>query len=291
MIRRPPRSTLSSSSAASDVYKRQYQRRVRGFLAPNMASQLRGQDNTRDKQRDAVRSFSLDATQYAKQAELGDLMTEMLTATLLSKPDKPIDFLIDLLAVPRAKKVAVCAPPGVPLEAVIKAIADEDGSIAVSLPPLVDEAKDRIIDGKTVEEHGADGATIPDHITAKLVAERLSKPDCVQKGWVLENMPTSKGQAQRLVAAGFLPERLVVLAAPDDMIVKHTADEEERKGLPARIALYHRELVEVKELFGAATELFECDGPGEAHRAIPAIKRALKKKSTDPGLSKKPGLC
>eukprot|EP00658_Telonema_sp_P-2_P033385 TRINITY_DN24515_c0_g1_i2.p1 TRINITY_DN24515_c0_g1~~TRINITY_DN24515_c0_g1_i2.p1 ORF type:complete len:227 (-),score=46.44 TRINITY_DN24515_c0_g1_i2:101-781(-) len=30
MIRRPPRSTLSSSSAASDVYKRQYQRRVRG---------------------------------------------------------------------------------------------------------------------------------------------------------------------------------------------------------------------------------------------------------------------
>eukprot|EP00656_Telonema_subtile_P012306 TRINITY_DN16191_c0_g1_i2.p1 TRINITY_DN16191_c0_g1~~TRINITY_DN16191_c0_g1_i2.p1 ORF type:complete len:122 (+),score=14.66 TRINITY_DN16191_c0_g1_i2:32-397(+) len=30
MIRQPPRSTLSSSSAASDVYKRQYQRRVRG---------------------------------------------------------------------------------------------------------------------------------------------------------------------------------------------------------------------------------------------------------------------
>eukprot|EP00656_Telonema_subtile_P033021 TRINITY_DN3640_c0_g1_i1.p1 TRINITY_DN3640_c0_g1~~TRINITY_DN3640_c0_g1_i1.p1 ORF type:complete len:694 (-),score=217.59 TRINITY_DN3640_c0_g1_i1:1751-3832(-) len=33
MIRRPPRSTLSSSSAASDVYKRQYQRRVRGTMA------------------------------------------------------------------------------------------------------------------------------------------------------------------------------------------------------------------------------------------------------------------
>eukprot|EP00657_Telonema_sp_P-1_P010154 TRINITY_DN4451_c0_g1_i3.p1 TRINITY_DN4451_c0_g1~~TRINITY_DN4451_c0_g1_i3.p1 ORF type:complete len:124 (-),score=24.18 TRINITY_DN4451_c0_g1_i3:162-533(-) len=32
MIRRPPRSTQSRSSAASDVYKRQYQRRVRGAL-------------------------------------------------------------------------------------------------------------------------------------------------------------------------------------------------------------------------------------------------------------------
>eukprot|EP00656_Telonema_subtile_P030057 TRINITY_DN3308_c0_g2_i5.p1 TRINITY_DN3308_c0_g2~~TRINITY_DN3308_c0_g2_i5.p1 ORF type:complete len:135 (+),score=24.36 TRINITY_DN3308_c0_g2_i5:67-471(+) len=37
MIRRPPRSTLSSSSAASDVYKRQYQRRVRERLVARMA--------------------------------------------------------------------------------------------------------------------------------------------------------------------------------------------------------------------------------------------------------------
>eukprot|EP00656_Telonema_subtile_P015606 TRINITY_DN18205_c0_g1_i2.p1 TRINITY_DN18205_c0_g1~~TRINITY_DN18205_c0_g1_i2.p1 ORF type:complete len:196 (-),score=54.40 TRINITY_DN18205_c0_g1_i2:183-770(-) len=37
MTRRPPRSTLSSSSAASDVYKRQVSRRVRGFEASRMA--------------------------------------------------------------------------------------------------------------------------------------------------------------------------------------------------------------------------------------------------------------
>eukprot|EP00658_Telonema_sp_P-2_P006290 TRINITY_DN12405_c0_g1_i2.p1 TRINITY_DN12405_c0_g1~~TRINITY_DN12405_c0_g1_i2.p1 ORF type:complete len:158 (-),score=35.04 TRINITY_DN12405_c0_g1_i2:81-554(-) len=40
MIRRPPRSTLSSSSAASDVYKRQYQRRVRGCRKPAMQPTL-----------------------------------------------------------------------------------------------------------------------------------------------------------------------------------------------------------------------------------------------------------
>eukprot|EP00831_Metopus_contortus_P054763 TRINITY_DN4614_c0_g1_i6.p1 TRINITY_DN4614_c0_g1~~TRINITY_DN4614_c0_g1_i6.p1 ORF type:complete len:136 (-),score=36.54 TRINITY_DN4614_c0_g1_i6:216-623(-) len=33
MIRRPPRSTQGVSSAASDVYKRQYQRRVHGMLS------------------------------------------------------------------------------------------------------------------------------------------------------------------------------------------------------------------------------------------------------------------
>src|SRR5664280_3804859 len=34
MIRRPPRSTLSSSSAASDVYKRQDQKRFRPVFQP-----------------------------------------------------------------------------------------------------------------------------------------------------------------------------------------------------------------------------------------------------------------
>eukprot|EP00656_Telonema_subtile_P026786 TRINITY_DN2876_c0_g1_i12.p1 TRINITY_DN2876_c0_g1~~TRINITY_DN2876_c0_g1_i12.p1 ORF type:complete len:230 (+),score=33.50 TRINITY_DN2876_c0_g1_i12:120-809(+) len=41
MIRRPPRSTLSSSSAASDVYKRQYQRRVRGSASPSKGGNQR----------------------------------------------------------------------------------------------------------------------------------------------------------------------------------------------------------------------------------------------------------
>eukprot|EP00658_Telonema_sp_P-2_P070902 TRINITY_DN6026_c0_g2_i2.p2 TRINITY_DN6026_c0_g2~~TRINITY_DN6026_c0_g2_i2.p2 ORF type:complete len:184 (-),score=40.00 TRINITY_DN6026_c0_g2_i2:451-1002(-) len=45
MIRRPPRSTLSSSSAASDVYKRQYQRRVRGASLLEMMVGEEGGEN------------------------------------------------------------------------------------------------------------------------------------------------------------------------------------------------------------------------------------------------------
>eukprot|EP00826_Nyctotherus_ovalis_P017307 TRINITY_DN1508_c0_g2_i4.p1 TRINITY_DN1508_c0_g2~~TRINITY_DN1508_c0_g2_i4.p1 ORF type:complete len:243 (-),score=45.70 TRINITY_DN1508_c0_g2_i4:67-753(-) len=40
MIRRPPRSTQSRSSAASDVYKRQYQRRVHGKARITMKSSI-----------------------------------------------------------------------------------------------------------------------------------------------------------------------------------------------------------------------------------------------------------
>src|SRR5665648_1252460 len=38
MIRRPPRSTLSSSSAASDVYKRQLQSSIDGAVISDLAS-------------------------------------------------------------------------------------------------------------------------------------------------------------------------------------------------------------------------------------------------------------
>eukprot|EP00656_Telonema_subtile_P010379 TRINITY_DN14999_c0_g1_i1.p2 TRINITY_DN14999_c0_g1~~TRINITY_DN14999_c0_g1_i1.p2 ORF type:complete len:100 (+),score=31.34 TRINITY_DN14999_c0_g1_i1:63-362(+) len=50
MIRRPPRSTLSSSSAASDVYKRQYQRRVRdgsaGMERRDTSKRIRSKNDT-----------------------------------------------------------------------------------------------------------------------------------------------------------------------------------------------------------------------------------------------------
>merc|ERR1711934_53479 len=253
-------------------------------------SPLRGYDGARDKERDSVQGLSHNATQYAKEAELGELMTEMLTATILAKPDKPLDFLIDLLSATPAKRYAVCAPPAVPLEAAVKAVSDQEGVIAVSLPPLLDEAKERIIDGKTVEEHGADGATVPDHIVVKLVAERLSKPDCAEKGWVLENIPSTKGQAQRLVAHGFLPDKLLLLNAPDDVIVKQTLEEDQRAGLPEEIARYRKNMTEVTPMFAATMQQFECSGPGEVDAVLPFIKRSLeKKKGVDPGLSKNPG--
>src|SRR5674536_403079 len=40
MIRRPPRSTLSSSSAASDVYKRQGRRRTKRFLSASLKYEI-----------------------------------------------------------------------------------------------------------------------------------------------------------------------------------------------------------------------------------------------------------
>merc|ERR1712166_1467932 len=100
-------------------------------------SPLKGYDNARDKERTTVQAGHQNTSQYAKEAELGELMTEMMTTLLLSKPDAPVDFLIDLLSASRSQRIAVCAPPGVKLESVVKATANDLGVIVVSVPPLI----------------------------------------------------------------------------------------------------------------------------------------------------------
>ena len=67
MIRRPPRSTLSSSSAASDVYKRQYQEKVKAGQAKKASSGFGGKGIERlDAARDAERAWE------RKQYKTGD---------------------------------------------------------------------------------------------------------------------------------------------------------------------------------------------------------------------------
>eukprot|EP00658_Telonema_sp_P-2_P065761 TRINITY_DN5493_c0_g1_i1.p1 TRINITY_DN5493_c0_g1~~TRINITY_DN5493_c0_g1_i1.p1 ORF type:complete len:267 (+),score=80.93 TRINITY_DN5493_c0_g1_i1:141-941(+) len=263
-----------------------------------MSSPLRGRDATRDRERDSVQAFSMDATHYAKQAELGALMTEMLTEVLLNKPEKPVDFLIELLTNSRTSKVCVCAPPGVPVEQAVKAVAGELDAVAVSVPPLLDESRERIMDGKTVEEHAMEGA-VPDQIIAKLVAERLNQPDCQAKGWVLENCPVSKLQAQRLIMSGHLPGCVISISAPDDVIVKQSRqpqaeDEEEteeaqqlRKSMPSRIAGYRKNMAEMEEVLGSVMEQFDCSGINDLASVMPAVRRKIARKVEDPGVSKK----
>eukprot|EP00656_Telonema_subtile_P010936 TRINITY_DN1533_c0_g2_i10.p1 TRINITY_DN1533_c0_g2~~TRINITY_DN1533_c0_g2_i10.p1 ORF type:complete len:432 (-),score=74.53 TRINITY_DN1533_c0_g2_i10:1713-3008(-) len=77
MIRRPPRSTLSSSSAASDVYKRQYQRRVRGWFIYSM---------------DSLLQLGFDAANAAVALSRNDGNVESAVTYLLDHQEQPPGF-------------------------------------------------------------------------------------------------------------------------------------------------------------------------------------------------------
>eukprot|EP00658_Telonema_sp_P-2_P081735 TRINITY_DN8464_c0_g1_i1.p1 TRINITY_DN8464_c0_g1~~TRINITY_DN8464_c0_g1_i1.p1 ORF type:complete len:139 (-),score=47.35 TRINITY_DN8464_c0_g1_i1:91-507(-) len=107
MIRRPPRSTLSSSSAASDVYKRQYQRRVRGARAEMGCTESKDKDETKVFKRDLTETQStqlqtvfehVDTDEDGKitHAEVLSKLSKPETEAFFKKYDRNMDAMIDM---------------------------------------------------------------------------------------------------------------------------------------------------------------------------------------------------
>lgn len=251
-------------------------------------SPLKGVDASRDSERDGARNFSQDAASYAESCGLGGLMSEMLNGLVVSKPEKPVEFLIELLGKGKAPRYCVVGPPGFALEGVTEAMVNKYNMVGVSLAPLVEEARERIIDGQTVAEHCADGKALPDNIVVKLLSERLAKPDCMEKGWVIEGVPATKGQAQQLIAAGYVPDKVAYLSAQDDTIIKAVPKGEEqqanKKSLVDKLNLYRWDHEKAAPIFAHLSKTFESKVPSVGSAGMAEIFAFLEETSVDPGL-------
>ncbi|EMP34655.1 Adenylate kinase 8 [Chelonia mydas] len=64
------------------------------------------------------------------------------------------------------------------------------------------------------------GQKIPNALWANLIQERLSNVDCIKQGWILEGFPENRDQAWMLQLAGITPRHVVVLYAPDTVLIE-----------------------------------------------------------------------
>lgn len=60
--------------------------------------------------------------------------------------------------------------------------------------------------------------TVPDDFMMTLVADRLSRDDCVVRGWILDGFPHNHYQATALLDAGFEPDKLVVVEVDHETV-------------------------------------------------------------------------
>eukprot|EP00052_Salpingoeca_macrocollata_P023160 m.203152 g.203152 ORF g.203152 m.203152 type:complete len:469 (+) comp21973_c0_seq2:1678-3084(+) len=72
--------------------------------------------------------------------------------------------------------------------------------------------------GKKIEAQGAQGAD--DAQLVELVLERVSSPDCNANGWVLDGFPTTRAQAEMLLAAKVEPNSVIVLDVADETLIE-----------------------------------------------------------------------
>jgi len=90
--------------------------------------------------------------------------------------------------------------------------------------------------GRLIKSHLDRGQLVPDALVTELTLNRLNQSDCQTHGWVLDGYPRTPTQAQSLIDAGMHVDRMVVLSADYEELVRRVAG---RRFDPKTGATYH----------------------------------------------------
>ncbi|XP_039477269.1 adenylate kinase 8 isoform X2 [Oreochromis aureus] len=129
---------------------------------------------------------------YADKHNVSQLVQSMLCSLVIDQPDDPICYLIGLLQrssddVPR---VIVLGPPAVGKHTVAKKLSADLRAV---------------------------------HVTEDSLLQYRSELSVhAEQGWVLEGIPQTRLQALSLQAGGVIPEHVVMLEAPDDVLMERS---------------------------------------------------------------------
>ncbi|XP_041428055.1 adenylate kinase 8 isoform X2 [Xenopus laevis] len=157
---------------------------------------------------------------YAEEHGVFDIIQKMVEKVLVDRPEDPIQYMIDHLSndnddVPR---VFILGPPASGKHTMAKLLCKRLN--ATHLTPENVLSSDVSLLVKEAQSYRDKGQEVPDELWAKLMRERLSQVDCIKRGWVLEGFPKTRDQALMLQMAGVCPGHLVVLDAPDIVLIE-----------------------------------------------------------------------
>nr|XP_042710410.1 adenylate kinase 8 [Chrysemys picta bellii] len=156
---------------------------------------------------------------YAEKHELFQLLQNMLEGLLIHKPDEPIEYMISHLKqdndhVPR---ICILGPPASGKTTIATWLCKQLNTPCITQETLLEETLELTKEVKAFQERGQ---KIPNALWANLIQERLSNVDCIKQGWILEGFPENRDQAWMLQSAGITPRHVVVLYAPDMVLIE-----------------------------------------------------------------------
>lgn len=110
--------------------------------------------------------------------------------------------------------------------------------------------------GKRAKEYMEKGELVPNEIVVMMVKDRLSQPDSVEKGWLLDGFPRSSSQATALQEYGFKPDLFILLEVPQEILVDRVVG---RRLDPVSGKIYHLKYSppESEEIAARLTQRFD----------------------------------
>ncbi|XP_067294945.1 adenylate kinase 8 isoform X2 [Pseudorasbora parva] len=158
---------------------------------------------------------------YAEKHDIFLLVQTLVRNLMVDKPEDPIQYLINFLKrdsvdVPR---IILLGPPASGKRTIAKKLCELTQAIHVTLSDILKDDSDLSIAAKQYQ----DKKQIPKDLWSQLILQRLLKPDCVRRGWVLEAIPKTQEEALCLQEAGITPDHVVVLEAPDVVLIERSS--------------------------------------------------------------------
>lgn len=117
--------------------------------------------------------------------------------------------------------IIIAGPPSVGKGTLCSAVRTKLGLVHISCGELFRDliASNNDI-GRKVSSYVTSGNLVPDHIVLDMLRDRLKSKDCDNAGWVLDGFPRSKTQALSLLRMGYNISDVIVLDAPESVIVE-----------------------------------------------------------------------
>ncbi|XP_009986103.1 PREDICTED: adenylate kinase 8, partial [Tauraco erythrolophus] len=147
----------------------------------------------------------------------------MLEELLIHKPDDPIQYMINHLKHNNddAPRICVLGPPASGKTTVAMWLCKRLDAIRISRETLL--FKEILALTKEAKAYKERKQKIPNALWANLIQERLSNVDCIKQGWILEGFPENQEQAWMLQSSGIIPRHVVVLCAPDTVLIERNS--------------------------------------------------------------------
>ncbi|KFP93051.1 Adenylate kinase 8, partial [Haliaeetus albicilla] len=147
----------------------------------------------------------------------------MLEELLIHKPDDPIQYMINHLKQNNddAPRICVLGPPASGKTTVAMWLCKHLDAIRISQETLL--FKEILALTREAKMYKERKQKIPNALWANLIQERLSNVDCIKQGWILEGFPENQEQAWMLQSSGIIPRHVVVLYAPDTVLIERNS--------------------------------------------------------------------
>lgn len=158
---------------------------------------------------------------YAEKNSIFELYQRILSQLIISKPDDPLQFIIDFLKKDvNASATIMIGPPSSGKKTLSRLLAKKTGAVLLTQENILESAspKEKAALAKEIKEK-----SLTPKQWSRLIKLRLEDYDCIRKGWILENFPETRAQSIAILAEGIMPKHTVILHAADSMLIERAA--------------------------------------------------------------------